>query len=166
MYESDFYAFAGLFHQHFLNLLCSVVMAKIEILHVDVFFGVLKVLHEKFELSLPGSYYFQSVAVRDASRSVAGQETGERLVFCFDEGVFLVSEQQVVHLTVGSAVEGIYELLVLFLGKRGLPQVEAYRKVQQESDDRQDGDYQYPGDFLGGIPIVKNDDDDGAYYKE
>lgn len=77
-----------------------------------------------------------------------------------------MSEQQVVHLTVGSAVEGIYELLVLFLGKRRLPQVEAYRKVQQESDDRQDGDYQYPCDFLGGIPIVKNDDDDGAYYQE
>lgn len=77
-----------------------------------------------------------------------------------------MSEQQVVYLAVGFAAEGIYELLVLFLGKRGLPQIEAYRKIQQESYDRQNGDYQYPSDFLGGIPIVKNDDDDGAYYQE
>ena len=53
MYESDFHAFTCLFHQHFLNLLCTLVMAEIEILHVDILLRILQVFHEKFELPVP-----------------------------------------------------------------------------------------------------------------
>ena len=53
VYESDFHAFTRLFHQHFLNLLSTLVMAEIEIFHVNILLRILQVFHEKFELPVP-----------------------------------------------------------------------------------------------------------------
>ena len=148
VYESDFHAFTCLLHQHFLDLLAALVLAEIEILHVYGFLGILQVLHQEFKFPVAGSDDFQAVAVSHASGAVARQKLGERLVVTFYEIVLLMSEKQSEDLVIGLCPEYLNEFLVLLLEIPRVAEIDADHKIEKQSDYRQNGDNQKPGDFF------------------
>ena len=94
VYESDLDPFPSLLHQHFLDYLASLVLAEIEILHMDMLLGIPQVFHKKFELPPSGRDYFQFVSVCDTGGAVAGQQISQGSVILLDLFVVLVPEQQ------------------------------------------------------------------------
>lgn len=102
---------------------------------------------------MAGSDDFQAVAVSHASGAVARQKLGERLVVTFYEIVLLMSEKQSEDLVIGLCSEYLNEFLVLLLEIPRVAEIDADHKIEKQSDYRQNGDNQKPGDFFAESPL-------------
>ena len=158
MYEPHLHSFPGFLHQHFLDLLAALVLTEIEIFHVDIFLCIPQVLYEQVELPSSGRDDFETVTVRHASGGLCGQKLCESLVFAFYEIVRSMPEQQFMHLCTGPRPEHLNEFPVLLLEEPRLPEVDSHHKIENEADNREQCDDQYPGNLLGGVPVIEYDD--------
>ena len=157
--EPDLDPLAGLLHQHFLDLLASLVLAEIEILHVDVVFRIPQILHQQLELPVSRCDDFHIIAVGHAGRAVGSQQPCQGLVVIPDKVILAMPEKQLPNPSVRPFPEDSDEPPVLYRKVPGLPDIDAHHKVEQESDNRQNRDDQYPGYLLGRVPVIEDDDD-------
>ena len=166
MNESHLDALTRLLHKHFLYLLAALVLTEIKIFHVDMVLGIPQVFHQQFKLAVAGRNDFQTIAIRHAGGAVRSKEPCQRPEFLAYLIVLFMSEKETEYTLVGTLAENFNEFLVLVLEIPGLAEIDADHEIQQQADDRKQGDDEKPCYLLGRITVIENDDHYGTDYQQ
>ena len=77
-----------------------------------------------------------------------------------------MTEEKSEYTFVSTFTENFYELLVLVLEIPGLAEIDADHEIQQQADDREQGNDKKPRYLFGRITIIENDDHYGTDYQQ
>ena len=77
-----------------------------------------------------------------------------------------MTEEKSEYTFVSTFTENFYELLVLVLEIPGLSEIDADHEIQQQADDRKQGNDEKPCYLLGRITVIENDDHYGTDYQQ
>ena len=77
-----------------------------------------------------------------------------------------MTEEKSEYTFVSTFTENFYELLVLVLEIPGLAEIDADHEIQQQADDRKQGNDKKPRYLFGRITIIENDNHYGTDYQQ